>query len=647
MIRVALLGIIWMIYCVCTSFQQETTFVFNGFDQADHRIHLEDGARILPKKHIMQLTNATTTQIGRAFFDQPIEFNPSEPVSFSTHFVCALVPVSEVSGHGMAFFVSHSTDFEGAEPSRYFGLFNGNESASTRVLAVELDIAKAVDVLDINNNHVGIDVNSAKSVVAAPACYFSDKERRKIDMKLVSGNPMQVWVDYKGTTLNVSLAPLDNQKPSRPLLSSTSINLTEIVQGRRMFVGFSGSTGSGVVNQYVLGWSFSKSMASLQKIDISKLPKVPHPSNKNKYTSLVLDALLGLIAFVVLGLLIAAYMYRRNLYAEVREEWENVYGPLRYSYKSLYKATKGFSKNEFLGRGGFGEVYKGTLSRSIELREVAVKKVSHEGEDGMKQFVAEIVCMKSLKHRSLVPLLGYCRRKHELLLVSEYMPNGSLDGYLFNHDRPTLPWWRRFAILKDIALALNYLHTEADQVVIHRDIKASNVMLDAEFNGRLGDFGMSRLYERGADPTTTAAVGTIGYMAPELTTFGASTVTDVYAFGVFLLEVTCGRRPVELDLPAAKRFLIKWVCECWRRSSLLHAIDPRLIEYSSREVERVLKVGLLCANLVPDARPSMEQVVQYLNGNLALPEFWPDSPGIGALMPTAFSPAQLMVSVVS
>ncbi|KAG2299846.1 hypothetical protein Bca52824_036318 [Brassica carinata] len=541
----------------------------------------------------------------------------------------------------MAFFVSHSTDFKDGQPSRYFGLFNANGSASTRVLAVELDIAKAEDVLDINDNHVGIDVNSAVSVVAAPASYFSDKEGRMIDMKLVSGDPIQVWVDYEGTTLNVSLAPLHNHKPSQPLLSSTSINLTEIVQGRSMFVGFSGSTGSGVVNQYVLGWSFSKNMALLQKIDISKLPKAPHPSSKNNYTSVLFDVLMGLLAFLVLGLLFGAYMYRRNLYAEVKEDWENVYGPLRYPYKSLYKATKGFSKSEFLGKGGFGEVYKGTLPRSIELREVAVKKVSHEGEEGMKQFVAEIVCMKSLKHRSLVPLLGYCRRKHELILVSEYMPNGSLDGYLFNHDKPALPWWRRFAILKDISLALNYLHTEADQVVIHRDIKASNVLLDAEFNGRLEDFGMSRLYERGADPTTTAAVGTVGYMAPELTTLGASTVTDVYAFGVFLLEVTCGRRPVELGVPAEKRFLIKWVCECWKESSLLDAMDPRLTEFSSEEVERVLKVGLLCANLAPDARPSMEQVVQYLNGNVAMPEFWPYSPGIGALTPTTLSPEHL------
>ncbi|CAH8333804.1 unnamed protein product [Eruca vesicaria subsp. sativa] len=643
MTRGLVLGVIWMmLYCVCSSFQQEPPFLFNGFNQGDPRLHLQDSAIVIPRNHVLQLTNASKTQIGRALFQQPIEFKPSEPVSFSTHFVCALLPAGDPSGHGIAFFVSHSTDFIGAEPTRYFGLFNSNESSSTRVLAVELDISIAPDVNDISDNHVGIDVNSAKSNVSANASYFS--EGRNIDVKLLSGDPIQVWVDYEGTTLNVTLAPLKTKKPSKPLVSSKSINLTEIVKGRRMFVGFSGSTGSSMSYQYILGWSFSKSVASLLSIDISKLPKVPHPKSIKKPPSLALDALLSLIAFLVLGLLIGGYMYRRNMYAEVREDWENEYGPLRYSYKSLYKATKGFSKNEFLGRGGFGEVYKGTLSKS---REVAVKRVSHEAEEGMKQFVAEIVCMRSLKHRSLVPLLGYCRRKRELLLVSEYMPNGSLDHYLFDHSQTSLPWWRRLAIVKDIASALSYLHTEADQVVIHRDIKAANVMLDAEFNGRLGDFGMSRLYDRGADPTTTAAVGTFGYMAPEIVTMGPSTGTDVYAFGVFLLEVACGRRPVESSLSAEKRFLITWVCDCWRRSSLVDAKDPRMLEFSSQEVERVLKLGLLCANFVPEARPSMEQVVQYVNGNIALPEFWPHSPGIGVLTPMALSPGRLTIPSLS
>ncbi|XP_013715772.2 L-type lectin-domain containing receptor kinase I.7-like [Brassica napus] len=631
-----------MIYYLCPSFQQEPPFVYNGFDQAGNNLHLDGGARILPHNGALQLTNDTLRQMGHAFLQQPIDYNSSEPVSFSTHFVCALLPAGYPSGHGMAFVVSQSTDFSHAEPTRYFGIFNAssNESTAVRVLAVELDTALAPELKDISDNHVGIDVNSAVSKLSANASYFSDKEGRSIEIKLLSGDPIQVWVDYQGTMLNVTLAPLKTEKPSRPLLSAASINLTEIVQGRRMFFGFSGATGSIMSYQYVLGWSLSKTMGTLQNIDFSKLPKVDHPSNKHESSPLVLDALISLIACLVLGLLVGGYMYRRNLYAEVREEWEKEYGPLRYSYKSLYKATKGFSKNEFLGRGGFGEVYRGTLSKS---REVAVKRVSHEGEEGMKQFVAEIVCMKSLKHRSLVPLLGYCRRKRELLLVSEYMPNGSLDHYLFDHSITSIPWWRRLAIVKDIASALSYLHTEADQVVIHRDIKAANVMLDAEFNGRLGDFGMSRLYDRGADPTTTAAVGTVGYMAPELITMGPSTGTDVYAFGVFLLEVACGRRPVESTLSAEKRFLVTWVCDCWRKSCLVDAKDPRLIEFSSQEVERVLKLGLLCANLVPDARPTMEQVVQYVNGNMALPEFWPHSPGIGVLTPMALSPARLTI----
>ncbi|XP_010483670.1 PREDICTED: L-type lectin-domain containing receptor kinase I.7-like [Camelina sativa] len=648
MIRGLLLGIIWVIFCVSPSFQQETTFFYNNFGQADDHLHLDGSARIIPRGGgILQLTNATGSQIAHVFFKKPIEFKSSESVSFSTHFVCALLPAGDPSGHGITFFLSDSTGFKGAEATRYFGIFNRSGSTSTRVLAVELDTSIASDVKDISDNHVGIDVNSAVSVTSANASYFSDKEGKKVDINLLSGDPIQVWVDYQGTTLNVSLAPLKNKKPSQPLLSNTSINLTDVLQSRRMFVGFSGSTGSSMSFQYVLGWSFSKSMASLLDIDMSKLPKIPHTNTKKNSPSLALSVLLGLIAFLVLGILVAAYLYRRNLYSEVREEWEKEYGPLRYSYKSLYKATKGFNRNEFLGRGGFGEVYKGTLSRSRELREVAVKRVSHDGEHGMKQFVAEIVSMRSLKHRSLVPLLGYCRRKHELLLVSEYMPNGSLDHYLFDHDRTSLPWWRRLMILKDIASALSYLHTEADQVVIHRDIKAANVMLDAEFNGRLGDFGMSRLYDRGADPSTTAAVGTVGYMAPELTTMGASTGTDVYAFGVFLLEVTCGRRPVEPGLPAAKRFLIKWVGECWKRSSLIDARDPRLTEFSSQEVEKVLKLGLLCANLAPDSRPAMEQVVQYLNGNLALPEFWLNSPGIGVLTPMALSPSPLVIPSLS
>ncbi|KAI9083796.1 hypothetical protein K1719_034264 [Acacia pycnantha] len=141
----------------------------------------------------------------------------------------------------------------------------------------------------------------------------------------------------------------------------------------------------------------------------------------------------------------------------------------------------------------------------------------------MREFIAEIVSIGRLRHRNLVSLLGYCRRNCELLLVYDFMPNGSLDKYLFNQPSVTLNWMQRFRIIKGVASGLCYLHEEWEQVVVHRDIKASNVLLDSELNGRLGDFGLARLYDHGTDPATTHVVGTLGYLAPEYTTTGRAT----------------------------------------------------------------------------------------------------------------------------
>uniref|UniRef100_A0A1J3IPE5 non-specific serine/threonine protein kinase n=1 Tax=Noccaea caerulescens TaxID=107243 RepID=A0A1J3IPE5_NOCCA len=625
------------------SSQQETGFIFNGFGQVD--LHVDGVAQILPGG-LLQLTNTSEQKMGHAFFKQPFDFNSSESLSFSTHFVCAMVRKPGVTpGNGIAFFLSPSMDLSNADATQYLGLFNTEtvRSSSSRIFAIELDTVQSAEFDDIDNNHVGIDVNNLTSIESAPASYFLDKQGVNKSINLTNGDSIQVWVDYDGTVLNVSLAPLGIQKPSRNLLSR-SINLSEVLQ-ERMFVGFSAATGQLANHHYILGWSFSRSKDLLQSIDISKLPQYPRPkaSSKPDLVLILLLILLGIILLVILG---GAYLYRRNKYAEVREEWEKEYGPHRYSYKSMYKATKGFHKDGFLGKGGFGEVYKGTLPREGD---IAVKRFSHDGERGMKQFVAEIASMGRLDHRNLVPLLGYCRRKGEFLLVSKYMPNGSLDQFLFHNREPSLPWLKRLAIVKGIASAVRYLHTGATQVVLHRDIKASNVMLDSDFSGKLGDFGMARFHDHGANPTTTGAAGTIGYMSPELTSMGASTKTDVYAFGAFMLEVACGRRPVEPNLPIEKQFLVKWVCDCWKKRDILRARDHKLSgeSSSSRSVELVLKIGLLCTNLVPDSRPDMEKVAQYLDGLIPLPDFSPDSPGIGILSPVMAGESSSVISNTS
>ncbi|CAN1142611.1 L-type lectin-domain containing receptor kinase IV.1 [Linum perenne] len=316
---------------------------------------------------------------------------------------------------------------------------------------------------------------------------------------------------------------------------------------------------------------------------------------------------------------IVYFIKRRRKFAEVLEDWEVDYGPHRFKFKDLYVATKGFRAKEELGRGGFGVVFKGVLPKSKT--EVAVKRVAHDSRQGMKEFVAEIVSIGRLRHRNIVSLLGYCRRKGELFLVYEYMPNRSLDKYLFDQKNPGLKWCMRFKVIKGVASGLFYLHEEWEQIVIHRDVKASNVMIDGEWNGRLGDFGLARLYDHGSNPQTTHVAGTVGYLAPELARTGkATTSSDVYAFGAFLLEMACGRPPIDPTKPTTQVILVDWVFSCWHNGGILDAKDPNLdSEFVGEEVELVLKLGLLCSHSDSEFRPNMQQIQLILKGELPLP----------------------------
>ncbi|EOY33961.1 Concanavalin A-like lectin protein kinase family protein, putative [Theobroma cacao] len=602
--------------------QEQNQFIFNGFKGAN--LHLNGIAKILPNG-LLELTNTSNIQVGRAFFPFPLKFNKSssnssDSLSFSTNFVFAMVPeLANPGGHGIAFTISPTMELAGAVASQYFGLFNSSSTglSANHVFAIELDTNQSPEFGDMEGSHVGIDVNNLRSLKSAPATYFTEGITKSLDF--LSGSPMQLWIDHDEVEklLNVTLAPVGSNKPSQPLLS-TSIDLSTVLLDS-MYVGFSSSTGELASDHYILGWSFRK-FGKAQSLDYSKLPSLP-PRRKPKSKA---DLIIILPSVAVIAMLVAisggAYVIRRKKYEEIREDWEKEYGPQRFSYKDLYKATKGFKERELLGRGGFGSVYRGVLPSSNE--HIAVKKISHDSKQGMKQFVSEIVSMGRLRHRNLVQLLGYCRRKGELLLVYDCMPNGSLDKFLFSNSKPNLSWVQRFRILKDIASALLYLHEEWEQLVLHRDVKASNILLDANFNGRLGDFGLAKLYDHGTNPQTTCVVGTLGYMAPELARTGkATTSTDVFAFGTFMLEIACGRKPLELQLDPEGTILADWVLQLWKAGAILDASDHRLEgEYVAEEMELVLRLGLLCTNPRASNRPSMRQLVQYLDGNVTLPE---------------------------
>ncbi|XP_027166689.1 L-type lectin-domain containing receptor kinase IV.1-like [Coffea eugenioides] len=605
-------------------------FIYQGFQSSNLSL---DGLANVTDNGLLRITNNTKSQSGHAFYPNPINFKStsnSSAFSFSTQFVFAIVPdVPGLIVSGLAFVIAPTRNHKGGPMSRFnimetLGLFDRptNGSQNNHVFAVELDTFQNQDYGDINANHVGIDINSVRSKVSRPASYQANNKISFDNLTLSSGQPMQLWVEYDGIDgrIDVTLAPIAAAKPHTPLLSLTYDLSPILVQN--MYVGFSAATSpvERGTSHFILGWSFRMNGVA-QALDLSRLPELPRSGHKKVSKLFTVGLPLICITFsLILISGVAYYLRRKWKFAEVLEEWELAYGPHRFKYQDLYIATNGFTEKQLLGKGGFGRVYKGVLPTNN--LEVAVKKVSYHARQGMRAFVAEIVSIGRLSHRNLAPLLGYCRRKEELLLVYEFMSNSSLDRFLYNQPKYALNWSQRFRVIKGVASGLFYLHEEWEQVVIHGDVKASNVLLDGELNGRLGDFGLARLYDHGTLPQSTHVAGSLGYLAPEYSRTGrATTSTDVYAFGAFLLEVACGRRPIEPRAePEENIILIDWVFSCWKAGCILQAVDHNLgNEYVKEEAELVLKLGLLCSHSEPKIRPSMRQVLLYLEGSVALP----------------------------
>lgn len=615
---------------------------------------------------------------GRAFYSRPVKFRrpgTNSPASFTTFFSFSITNLNPSSiGGGLAFIISPDDDSNGAAGG-FIGLSQGSNPG---FVAVEFDTLMDVEFKDINGNHVGLDLGSMVST------HVSDLDSINVDLK--SGDLINAWIEYSGSTQIFSISiSYSNVKPKEPLLSF-SFDLDEFV-GDEMYVGFTGSTQGSTETHSIEWWSFSSSFESSSAAEPQPSPPTsvlsppsgsatvavhaPPPSiAPSRSKSMVSNAksnscdnqlckhnpaaVAGVVtasAFLLAifgGILFWLFSKKSKLKlpsgsgsGSCSFATDIIKMPKEFGYKELRYATKGFDPSRVIGHGAFGTVYKGILPETGHV--VAVKRCSHNnGGQGKAEFLSELSIIGTLRHRNLVRLQGWCHEKEEILLVYDLMPNGSLDKALFE-SRMVLSWPHRRKILLGVASALAYLHQECENLVVHRDVKTSNIMLDEAFNARLGDFGLARQMEHDKSPDATVAAGTMGYLAPEyLLTGRATDKTDVFSYGAVALEVASGRRPIEKEKNGNKAHgnLVEWVWGLHTEGRLLGAVDERLNgEFDEEEMRRVLLVGLACSHPDPMVRPTMRCVVQMLVGEAEVPIVPRTKPSM------SFSTAQLLLSL--
>ncbi|KAK4277287.1 hypothetical protein QN277_015304 [Acacia crassicarpa] len=290
-----------------------------------------------------------------------------------------------------------------------------------------------------------------------------------------------------------------------------------------------------------------------------------------------------------------------------------------FSLDELKEATHNFSWSNLLGEGGFGPVHKGffddKLRRGLKAQPVAVKRLDLSGLQGHREWLAEIIFLGQLQHPHLVKLIGYCYEEEHRLLVYEYMPRGSLENQLFRRYSAVLPWSTRMKIALGAAKGLAFLH-EVDKPVIYRDFKASNILLDSDYTAKLSDFGLAKDGPEGEEThVTTRVMGTQGYAAPEYVMTGhLTTKSDVYSYGVVLLELLTGKRVVDKNRPSKEHSLVEWARPMLRDPKKLYrVIDPRLEgQFPARGARKVAALAYKCLSHHPNPRPTMSDVVAIL-----------------------------------
>ncbi|XP_048559869.1 putative serine/threonine-protein kinase [Triticum urartu] len=297
-----------------------------------------------------------------------------------------------------------------------------------------------------------------------------------------------------------------------------------------------------------------------------------------------------------------------------------------FSYAQLKSATDNFDRNNKVGRGGFGTVYKGTLPNK---QDVAVKVLSAESRQGIREFLTEIDVISNVKHPNLVELIGCCVEEENRILVYEYLENSSLDRALLasNSDPANFTWSIRSSICIGVARGLAYLHEEIPSPIVHRDIKASNILIDKNYVPKIGDFGLAKLFPDNITHISTRVAGTTGYLAPEYAWHGQLTKkADIYSFGVLVIEIISGKSGSR-SLLADDKFLLEKTWELYEAGNLKELVDPDLGDYPDEEAIRYIKVALFCTQAAAARRPSMLQVVKMLSKPIRINERELTAPG--------------------
>ncbi|XP_050371600.1 L-type lectin-domain containing receptor kinase IX.1-like [Argentina anserina] len=582
--------------------------------------------------------------VARATYRQPFllrESSTGKLADFTSNFTFIINSRGNPSnGDGLAFFIApngselNSTILSGSTLG--LPVINPLDTESSYLfpfVAVEFDIYNnsRTSVQDPPDDHVGIDVNSTKSLITGIW-----------NGSVVNGANNSAMVSYDSVTKNISVA-YTSYVNGAPVMRYVhfKVDLQKCLPNL-VIVGFSAATGAVTALHKITSWSFSSTLLEDEiSTSVDSAPITPTSGNVN--IGLVVGLVVGGVVILVGVLGVLWFIFcrkRRRATGESTDEdssqlndldlqFEKGTGPRKFSYNELALATSDFAQGQKLGEGGFGGVYKGFIKDLNSY--VAVKKISRGSKQGLKEYGAEVSIISRLRHRNLVQLIGWCHQK-KLLLVYEFMPNGSLDAHLFK-EKSLLTWEVRYKIAHDLASGLLYLHQGWEQCVLHRDIKSSNVMLDANFNAKLGDFGLAKLVDHGKLSQTTVVAGTMGYMALEyITTAKASKETDVYSFGVVALEIACGRKPIDHSCEEEQINMVEWVWELYGEGKIIEAADPKLCgEFDEKQMECLLIVGLWCSHPDHNSRPLIQQAIQVLNFELPLPN-------LPLKMPEAFAP---------